>query len=122
MMVTPAATHPFDFFGKLVWLDGRPLMRTIEAYRRRTFDEVLYTFDDSGWPSYDRVLCGRAKKNFKTTDLVLANLYRFLVWPSAAGNDCFILANDEGQARDDLDLAKKIIAANPILDHEVEVK
>jgi phage terminase large subunit-like protein len=53
---------------------------------------------------------------------VLAALYRFLVWPSSAGNDCFILANDEGQARDDLDLAKKLIAANPILGREVAVK
>ena len=73
-------------------------------------------------PRYDRVLCGRAKKNWKTTDLVLAALYRFLAWPSAAGNDCFILANDEGQAADDLSLAKKLIAANPALDAEVDIR
>src|SRR5665213_2427510 len=51
-------------------------------------------------------------------------------WPSSlarmkqsspAGNDCFILANDEGQAADDLDLAKKLIAVNPALAREVEV-
>jgi hypothetical protein len=118
-MTTP---HPFDFFDGLRWLDGKPLLDTIERYRRDTFERVLYNFDPDGRPRYDRALIGRAKKNYKTTDLVLAALYRFLVWPSPAGNDCFILANDEGQARDDLDLAKKLIAANPILDREVEVK
>jgi hypothetical protein len=53
---------------------------------------------------------------------MLAALYRFHAWPSALGNDCFILANDEGQAADDLSLAKKLIAANDILAREVEVK
>ena len=36
-------------------------------------------------------------------------------------NDSYILANDEGQAADDLSLAKKLIAANPILAAEVTV-
>ena len=73
-------------------------------------------------PSYNLILCGRAKKNWKSTDLILATFYRFLVWPSSAGNDCFLLANDEGQAADDLTLAKKLIAANPVLKREVIVK
>jgi hypothetical protein len=30
------AAHPFDFFDRLVWLDGRPLMSTIEPYPRRS--------------------------------------------------------------------------------------
>lgn len=116
------APHPFDFFAKLVWLDGKPLMSTIEPYRRDIFERALYTFDADGWPVYDRVLSGRAKKNWKTSDLILACLYRFHAWPSDAGNDAFILANDEGQAADDLALAKKLIAANPILASEVEVR
>jgi hypothetical protein len=33
----------------------------------------------------------------------------------------FILANDEGQANDDLTLAKKLIYANPILAQEVTI-
>ncbi len=115
------APHPFRFFEQLVWLDGRPLMQTIEPYRRRTFAEVLHIFD-ADRPRYNLALCGRAKKNWKTSDMVLAALYRFLVWPSAAGNDGFILANDEGQAADDLDLAKKLIGANPILAREVDVR
>ena len=68
------------------------------------------------------VLSGRAKKNWKSSDLILAAFYRFLVWPSSAGNDCFLLANDEGQAADDLTLAKKLIAVNPVLKHAVIVK
>jgi hypothetical protein len=38
------------------------------------------------------------------------------------GNQCYILANDEGQASDDLELAKKLIRVNPILDNMVEIK
>ncbi len=120
--MTPPAPHPFDFFTRLRWLDGRPLMSTIEPYRRETFEQVLFTFNPDGRPHYNRALIGRAKKNNKTTDLILAALYRLLAWESAAGNDCFILANDEGQATDDLVLAKKLVAANPILAGEVEPK
>jgi hypothetical protein len=61
------------------------------------------------------------EKNFKTADLVLAALYSLLAWPSEQENDCYIFANDEGQAADDLALAKKLIAANPILAQEVTV-
>jgi len=102
------APHPLDFFGKLVWLDGRPLLKTIEPYRRETFERVLFSFDDGGRLKHNFALIGRAKKNNKTSDLILAALYRLLAWPSDAGNDCFILANDEGQAGDDLALAKKL--------------
>jgi hypothetical protein len=114
--------HPFKFFSALVWLDGRPLMDTIEDYRKRILEDVLCTFEDDGTPRYNLALCGRAKKNWKTTDLILATLYRFLVWQSPHGNDCYVLANDEGQAADDLSLAKKLIAANPIIAKEVDVK
>jgi hypothetical protein len=114
------APHPFDFFRALVWLDGRPLMTTIEPYRWDIFERVLFTFDGDA-PQFNLALCGRAKKNWKTTDLCLAALYRFLAWPSDKGNDCFILANDEAQAGDDLTLVKKLISANPILAGEVTV-
>jgi hypothetical protein len=113
------APHPLDFFAKLRWLDGRPLPDTIEPYRRAIFETVLYTFDGDR-PQYNLAVCGRAKKNWKTSDLILAALYRLLVWPSPQGNDCFILANDEGQAADDLDLAKKLVTANPIIARETE--
>jgi hypothetical protein len=116
MTATPRPPSPLDFFGRLRWLDNRPLLDTIEPYRRRIFTEALYTFDADGRPRYNLALCGRAKKNWKTSDLILASLYRFFAWQSPKGNDCFILANDEGQANDDLDLAKKIIRANPALE------
>ena len=115
-----AAPHPFEFFSGLRWLDGRPLMDTIEPYRRTIFAEALFTFAPDGWPLYNRVLCGRAKKN-RDGRSDPAALYRFLAWPSAAGNDCFIIANDEEQAGDDLSLAKKLITCNPDLDSEVTV-
>src|SRR5712675_1219667 len=117
--MTTTAPHPLSFLSSLVWLDGRPLMETIEPYRCEIFSQALYTVDDDGNPQYNLVLCGRAKKNWKTSDLILAGLYRFLAWPSNKGNDCYILANDEGQANDDLDLAKKLIAVNQTLGREV---
>src|SRR5271166_4157812 len=117
----PSAPHPMDFFGELVWIDGRRLLDTIEPYRRQILTDVLWTVGADGAPAYNLALCGRAKKNWKTSDLVLAGLYRFLAWPSAAGNDCFIIANDEGQAADDLSLVKKLIAANPDLARRVTV-
>ncbi len=116
-----AAPHPLDWFAALKWLDGRNLLDTIEPYRRAIFEQTLYAFGADGFPLYNRVLSGRAKKNFKTADLTLAALYRFLAWPSPAGNDAFIIANDEEQAGDDLSLAKKLIAANPMLARELKV-
>jgi hypothetical protein len=68
-------------------------------------------------PAYNFVLAGRAKKNWKTTDIDLSGRYCLII----RGGDGFILANDEGQAADDLDLAKKLVAANPDLSAELEV-
>lgn len=113
------APSPLDFFSRLNWIDGRPLMDTIEPYRRELLMTALYTFRPDGAPLYNMVLSGRAKKNWKSTDLMLAAFYRLLMWESPSGNDCYILANDEGQAGDDLTLGKKLVEANPILRHEV---
>lgn len=118
----PKPISPLEFYSHLVWIDGRPLLDAVEPYRRKLFLDALYTFNEDGTPRYNLVLSGRGKKNWKSADLLLAALYRFLVWPSAAGNDCFLLANDEGQAGDDLKLLKKIIAINPLLSREVIVK
>ena len=85
------APHPLTFFSKLVWLDERPLLDTIEPYRRTILSDALFRFDDDGRPKFNFALCGRAKKNWKTTDLILAALYRFLVWPSDKGSDCLFL-------------------------------
>lgn len=112
---------PLEFFARLRWLDGRPLLDTIEEYRRDLFMRALYTFRQDGTPLVNLVLAGRGKKNWKSADLCLAALYRFILWESPQGNDSYILANDEGQAGDDLSLAKKLIAINPPLAAEVDV-
>lgn len=107
------------FFGELRWIDGRPLLDTIEPYRRRIFVRALDTYRPDGVPQYNLVLTGRAKKNWKSLDLVLVALYCLVIRESAGGNDGYILANDEDQAGDNLELAKKLVAANPDLSAEL---
>jgi len=104
------------FFGKLKWIDGRPLV--IEPYRQRIFSGALDTYNSDGTRKHNMVLAGRGKKNWKTADLILAALYHLIV----LGGECYILAFDEDQAGDDLSLAKKIIKANPILANAVRIK
>jgi len=107
----------------LRWIDGTPLSQHIEPYRARLFDLALDTFEPDGRPRYNLIVCGRAKKNWKTADLVAASLFA-LVSDSPAGHDseCYLLANDGDQARDDLSLAKKIVKANPDLAYWLKVK
>ncbi len=120
--MTPKRQASLKFFAKLKWIDGSPLLDHIEPYRRKIFTAVLDTVDTEGRLRYDQALLGRAKKNFKTTDLVLAALYRLVGYDSPGGNQCYILANDEDQAADDLALAKKLIAANPLLQERLTVR
>jgi hypothetical protein len=108
-----------QFLGHLRWLDGKNLLDTIEPYRRQLFTRALDEVVD-GRPRYNLVLAGRGKKNAKSLDLVLAGLYCLLIRRSALGNTGFIIASDEDQASDDLDLAKRLVAANPDLALEVE--
>lgn len=109
-----------NFFSRLKWIDGSPL--TIERYRKAIFSEALDAKDGRAQPRYNLVLTGRAKKNFKTADLILAALYRLFAWHSPGGQQAYLLANDEGQAGDDLDLAVKIILANPALQAACTIK
>ena len=113
---------PLAFFTHLRWIDKRPLLDVIDAYRQRIFMDALFSFDSSGNPKYNLALLGRAAKNWKSADAVLAGLYRLLAWPtSPQGNDALIVANDEDQAGDDLEIAKKLVEANPIISREVRV-
>lgn len=117
-----AQVSPLAFFQHLRWLDGRPLLDVIEDYRRQIFMEVLYSFTPDGVPRYNLALLGRAAKNWKSSDAVLAGLYRLLAWPRAPqGNDVLLVANDERQAGDDLTIAKHLVVANEILRREVRV-
>jgi hypothetical protein len=104
------------FFRRLRWLDRRPLWDTMEPYRRDLLTRALDTRRPDGTaPLYNFVVSGRAKKNWKTTDLVLAALYCLTV----RGGGGYILANDEEQAGNDLELARKLVAANPDLSAEL---
>jgi hypothetical protein len=109
-----------DFLDKLVWLDGSPLLGTIEPYRREIFEQA-FSADDAGRPRYSPVLTGRGKKNAKSLDLILAALFS-LLQDDPRDCQCYLLANDEGQAADDLVLAKKLIASNPVLRETMRIK
>jgi hypothetical protein len=109
-----------QFFDHLRWLDGKLLLDTIEPYRRDLFTKALDTYRLDGSPAYSMVLAGRGKKNAKSLDLILAALFVLMIRRSVQGSDGFILANDADQARDDLTLAKKLIACNPDLAAEIE--
>lgn len=115
---------PLEFYALLNWIDGRPLLNVMEAYRQEIHRTALYTFRPDGSPQYRRTLTGRAKKNSKTTDAVLAGLYKCLIWKSIGGrgNQVYFVASDLGQANDDLDLCKLIIRRNPMLDAELIAK
>jgi hypothetical protein len=116
-----AATGPtsLQFFAALRWLDGSPLLDGIEPYRREIFTRALDTYRPDGSPVFNLVVSGRAKKNAKTLDLVLAALFVLTIRRSHQGSDCYVLANDQDQAADDLSLAKKLIACNPDLAAEI---
>jgi hypothetical protein len=107
------------FFSTLKWIDGSPLK--IEPYRQDIFRRALDTYGPNGVPMYNMVLAGRGKKNNKSLDLVLAALFVLVCRNSPQGSDALIVANDEDQAGQDLDLARKLVAANPDLADELIV-
>jgi phage terminase large subunit-like protein len=112
-----------DFLKLVHWLDGSPILPRIEPYRRAILRDVLDTPDASGTGlRYNLALLGRAKKNAKSLDLVLAALFACVANDSPLGNEAYIVATDEGQARDDLQLAKKLVAASPQLAARLQVR
>ena len=117
----PATPTSLQFFSQLKWLDGSPLLDRIEEYRRAIFTKMLDSFGADGRPLYNMGVFGRGKKNWKSCDLVLAALYCLVIRRSPLGNDGIIAASDEGQAGDDLALAKKLVAVNRDLSAEIEL-
>ncbi len=111
-----------EFFGALSWIDGRPLPAVIEPYRQRLMADFLDTLDTDGRQRFNLGLAGRAKKNWKSADLVLIGFDALLANDSPGGNQVYVLGNDEEQAGDDLSLAKKLIDANAILSERLAVK
>ena len=105
-----------QFVQPLLWLDGAPLASRIEPYRWRIFDQAFQRRADLALAfAFTLVLTGRAKKNWKTADLILAELFA-LMDDSPGGNQVYHVANDEGQADDGLELAKKLVKVNPLLE------
>ena len=108
------------FFRRVKWIDGRPLLPLIvEPYRLRIFEQFFS--QDADGRRFNLGLFGRAKKNWKSADAVLAALYALMA-DSPGGNQVYLVANDEGQAADNLSLAKKLIKANPLLQEWVRVR
>lgn len=113
---------PHEFFSHLNWLNGRPLLSVIEPYRSKIFEDALAVDPVTGWPRYSLVFAGRAKKNWKSADLILGALYRFSAWKTSGSNDVLILANDLDQAADDFQILTKLIEKNPLIKNMVEVR
>jgi hypothetical protein len=109
-----------EFVEPLNWIDGTPLPAHIEPYRWRLFDQAFERVAGVAFV-YNLILAGKAKKNWKTSDLMLACWYALLE-DSPGGNQVYIVANDEDQAGDDLTLAKKLHRANPLLQDWTTVK
>src|SRR5262245_20001995 len=112
--------HPLKFFSLLRWLDKKPLV--IEPYRARNFEKILWTFDELGRLVYTLALLLRAKKNNKSLDAILAQLYALMTWDVPGGFTGRMVAFDEDQIAQNLDLLKKLIAVNPIFADALVVK
>jgi hypothetical protein len=112
--------NPLRFFSLLRWLDKTPLV--IEPYRARIFEKVLWTFDASGRLFYTLALLLRGKKNNKSLDAILAMLYALLCWLVPGGFTGIMVAFDEGQIVQDLDLLKKLVEVNPIFADALTVR
>jgi hypothetical protein len=107
-----------DFLAGLNWIDGTPLR--IEPYRMNLFQRA-FELGSNGLPIYTMVLSGRAKKNNKSLDMTLGDLFCLTCRESPQGSDVLLIANTEDQAGDDLDLAKKLVGINPDLAADLEV-
>jgi hypothetical protein len=116
----PARVDPLEFFSLLKWLDRKPLV--IEPYRKKSFRDVFLTEDEYGRLLYSLALFLRGKKNAKSLDGVLAELFVLLNWEVAGGVTCLGVASDEAQADIDLDLCKKLIRANELLADLLEIR
>jgi hypothetical protein len=101
-----------SFFSKLKWIDGTPL--AIEPYRERLFKQYFDERREDGSLRYNLGLFGRGKKNNKTLDLDLGALWS-LMEPTPGQHEVLLVAFDEDQGKNALDLLKLLIRANPTL-------
>ncbi|MCS6305998.1 MAG: hypothetical protein H8K07_20385 [Nitrospira sp.] len=107
------------FFHKLRWIDGTPL--AIEPYRERLFTRFFDERREDGALRYNLGLFGRGKKNWKSADLCFGALWS-LMEPTPGQHEVLLVAFDEDQASNDLQLIKLIIRANPPLEKLLTVR
>jgi phage terminase large subunit-like protein len=109
-------------FASLMRWKGKPLLNSIELYRQELFTKFFDEYDSDGRLRYNRHLRGVSKKNYKSWDAMWAATFACVGRNSPGGNQVLVLANDEGQAADDLALVKLFVAENPLLAAELEVQ
>jgi hypothetical protein len=80
-----ALYDPSPFILEPAELDCRPLQ--IEPYRLDIFRRAFDTYRSDGIPQYSMVLAGRAKKNHKSSDLVLGGSFSLICRESPQGSE-----------------------------------
>ena len=112
------------FLGLMCWLDGRTMLDVLMPFQLGILNELLATIRPDGAPLYKRGLIHVAKKNAKTLLLILAAMFTLHTDEPMGRKGCQIIyvANDEGQADENLDFTKKLYRCNPILTDAVTVK
>ncbi len=108
-----------SFFQKLAWIDGERF--TIEPYREQIFTRFFDERRDDGALQFNLGLFGRGKKNWKSADLCLGALWA-LFEPTPGQHEVLIVAFDEDQAQNDLDLIKLLLKANPTVGRLVTIR
>lgn len=112
------------FLGLMVWLDGRTMADVLMPFQIGILNSFLATIRPDGYPQFKRGLIHVAKKNAKTLLLILAAMFTLHTDKPLGRKGCQIIyvANDEGQADENLDFTKKLYRCNPILTDAVTVK
>lgn len=68
--MTPQCS-PMTFFSHLRWIDGQPLVKTIQPYRQRLFTEALYAFDADGRLRHNRAFQGDRRRTTRAATSAL---------------------------------------------------
>ncbi len=109
----------------MLWLDGRRMADVLMDFQKdilKTFLATIRREDQTLW--FKRGLIHIGKKNAKTLLLILSSMILLHTDKPHGRKGCQIIfiANDEDQADQNLDFAKKLYRINPILLDEVQIK
>lgn len=107
------------------WIDGRRMIDVAMPFQLNILKEFLATVrleDMALW--YKRGLIHIAKKNAKTLMLISSAMILLHTDKPMGRKGCQVVyvANDEGQADENLDFTKKLYRANPIMLDAVRIK